>query len=442
MYYRYAVFLSCFDRCTPSILPNSSMRGDQGLRDRYAELNAQIHALERRSIRKKLRALIYPVLTLPDEVTSEIFVHCLPPVATEQWPSNPSNSDAPLLLLRICSTWKDIALATPRLWTSFQLTDCRSSRTLDHEHGRQMLSAWVERTASAPLYISLHHHDPVAELSPSLNETRSVPDIFLQIIDHLRDRVQSALTGKLPILKRLAIDVRNLGRSTWAPVSGTTPITAFAKALKLQQVSLIHVPLPLIILPWAQLTRFAAAGAFSVEDCLQDLREAPLLVDCEFNYVHGELPDNPVLLPPLRHLESLVVGSEKCYEILRVVTLPALTKLYLPRYFYFDDHSLFTAFLLRSSPVALQHLVLRGNYECFMQALSSMPGLIDIEITDMRGSQVSRLLSFLGDHPISLPNLQSIHIYMPRLRDDEEPCDLAYDQMVDAVRMGIWKLGR
>ncbi|KAJ7898614.1 hypothetical protein B0H14DRAFT_2315033, partial [Mycena olivaceomarginata] len=55
---------------------------------------------------------IYPVLTLPPEITTEIFIRCLP----VQWYHLPSPRDAPLLLLQICSSWRALTLCTPALW--------------------------------------------------------------------------------------------------------------------------------------------------------------------------------------------------------------------------------------------------------------------------------------------------------------------------------------
>jgi hypothetical protein len=88
----------------------------QHLRDRLAHLNSQIPLLEaeRTTIHKTLSAVFYSVLDLPSEVTSEIFLHCLPDA-----PSVPSSITAPLLLLKICRRWRDIALKTPALWASF-----------------------------------------------------------------------------------------------------------------------------------------------------------------------------------------------------------------------------------------------------------------------------------------------------------------------------------
>ncbi|KAJ7024842.1 hypothetical protein C8F04DRAFT_901392, partial [Mycena alexandri] len=53
---------------------------------------------------------VYPIPTLPVEVTTEVFFRCLP--------ENPvlSGKLAPMLLGRICRQWRDVACSTPRLW--------------------------------------------------------------------------------------------------------------------------------------------------------------------------------------------------------------------------------------------------------------------------------------------------------------------------------------
>ncbi|KAJ7167781.1 hypothetical protein C8R46DRAFT_870883, partial [Mycena filopes] len=58
-----------------------------------------------------------PALTLPVEITSEIFLCCLP--RTSEYflpPTFESPVRAPMLLLQICRTWRAIALSSPRLW--------------------------------------------------------------------------------------------------------------------------------------------------------------------------------------------------------------------------------------------------------------------------------------------------------------------------------------
>ncbi|KAJ7187330.1 hypothetical protein C8R46DRAFT_1059491 [Mycena filopes] len=55
----------------------------------------------------------YPVLTLPNEIVSEIFIRVLPP-----YPECPpwKGSLSPSLLTQICRKWREIALSTPELW--------------------------------------------------------------------------------------------------------------------------------------------------------------------------------------------------------------------------------------------------------------------------------------------------------------------------------------
>jgi hypothetical protein len=96
------------------------------LRARLAEVDASIAELKLRlkvleDIRllnqRRLDGVVYPVLTLPPEITSEIFLQCLPlvPDLSKTTKEAPKSSDAPLLLLQICQMWRSIAFMTPPL---------------------------------------------------------------------------------------------------------------------------------------------------------------------------------------------------------------------------------------------------------------------------------------------------------------------------------------
>ncbi|KAJ7277511.1 hypothetical protein C8J57DRAFT_1007682, partial [Mycena rebaudengoi] len=56
-----------------------------------------------------------PILTLPPEIGSEIFLQCLPGVVY------PISSEVPLSLLGICRAWNALALSTPALWTRIDI---------------------------------------------------------------------------------------------------------------------------------------------------------------------------------------------------------------------------------------------------------------------------------------------------------------------------------
>ncbi|KAJ7249720.1 hypothetical protein B0H12DRAFT_1019546, partial [Mycena haematopus] len=61
----------------------------------------------------QLDSVVYPVLTLPPEITSEIFCHCLP---TERQSDIVNPKEAPLVLTQVCGLWRNIAISTPELW--------------------------------------------------------------------------------------------------------------------------------------------------------------------------------------------------------------------------------------------------------------------------------------------------------------------------------------
>ncbi|KAJ6594553.1 hypothetical protein B0H19DRAFT_900769, partial [Mycena capillaripes] len=58
------------------------------------------------------RALIFPVRRLPLDIMEEIFMACLPTHRNCVM----SAQEAPIILGRICSSWRTISLSTPRLW--------------------------------------------------------------------------------------------------------------------------------------------------------------------------------------------------------------------------------------------------------------------------------------------------------------------------------------
>ncbi|KAJ7697841.1 hypothetical protein B0H17DRAFT_912889, partial [Mycena rosella] len=58
------------------------------------------------------RALISPLRRLPIDIIEEIFMACLPTHRNCVM----SAMEAPVLLGRICSSWRALSLSTPRLW--------------------------------------------------------------------------------------------------------------------------------------------------------------------------------------------------------------------------------------------------------------------------------------------------------------------------------------
>ncbi|KAF8213946.1 hypothetical protein K438DRAFT_1564130, partial [Mycena galopus ATCC 62051] len=94
------------------------------LRKRLAELDAQIceqrRALDeleqtRSDVECELHATArFPVLTLPIEITTEIFLSCIVVFGPFSIPHY--STPLPILLTRVCRGWRDVAIITPMLW--------------------------------------------------------------------------------------------------------------------------------------------------------------------------------------------------------------------------------------------------------------------------------------------------------------------------------------
>ncbi|KAJ7230950.1 hypothetical protein C8J57DRAFT_189206 [Mycena rebaudengoi] len=72
----------------------------------------QLLAEERQSVLRRLDAVVYPVLTLPSDITAEIFMHYSFPDITYAFARE---ARPPLLLASICRTWRGPAHACPGL---------------------------------------------------------------------------------------------------------------------------------------------------------------------------------------------------------------------------------------------------------------------------------------------------------------------------------------
>ncbi|KAJ6523676.1 hypothetical protein DFH09DRAFT_883954, partial [Mycena vulgaris] len=86
-----------------------------------------------------------PFTRLPLEISSEIFLQC-------SYLSPHPQAGAlhiPMLLLNICNTWSDIAIATPALWAAIHI---RFSRPKGFS---ECLGAWLQRGGSHSLSMSL-----------------------------------------------------------------------------------------------------------------------------------------------------------------------------------------------------------------------------------------------------------------------------------------------
>jgi hypothetical protein len=279
-------------------------------RRRLDELTTLIEALttERQHLRAQLDSIVYPVLTLPPEISSHIFLHAIPTH------SKPSSLTAPLLLTQICRQWRAIALATPSLWQSLTL-----NRGCEQTGYGKLLNMWLERSAALPLTLSFGTLD---------TQTQSLIDASL-IHSHRWKEIaiysQASIAGSnvsFPILRKVALSLRR-------PFPRTITLL---EAPVLRHASITLDSQSNIQLPWAQLTTLdletfalaAASCALILSHCSQLSRLSYLAND-------GRADDTDTFTQPhitLQVLHSLHIrglGS----SIVSFLTLPALKHLTL-----------------------------------------------------------------------------------------------------------------
>ncbi|KAJ7635260.1 hypothetical protein FB45DRAFT_1057132 [Roridomyces roridus] len=281
------------------------------LRLRLSEFNLLIAALtaERDALQAESDAIVYPILSLPPEITTEIFQQCV-----GHWVVH-SPAEAPLLLTQVCHQWREIALASPQLWRSLG-----SIRRFPGE----LLQTWLPRSGDLPLDCTFHCWD-VAEAGPmieaSFQHSRRWQDIVIGMpvasFSKLRlDEVQ------FPILRKISFVV------TQHPFEDLDSRTITLRNVpSLREVHIRTLPYVTFDLPWHQL-RTLTLNVIPIGDCLSLLAGCPQLQHLNVATSGVATPHSPVTL---LHLESLSADANTTpadgSSILEHLTLPRLQKL-------------------------------------------------------------------------------------------------------------------
>ncbi|KAK7063525.1 F-box domain-containing protein [Favolaschia claudopus] len=384
------------------------------LRVRLAEIDTQLGQLqsaqlesdkhevkrlevERNAVAEVLNSIVYPILSLPVEITSDIFYHHLNQQAPrDELPLvdlDKATIVGPLVLSHVCSTWRSIAIDMPSLW-------CRLRETSSVADRRKLLEYWLPRTRGNMLYLDIAS-DPTqtARLFPTVAQYSHCWRTFGCSLQFPVPFPIDTVYGRIPLLQALEICGELATRS-----SEVTHITAFSDAPELRKVELRRFQPRWISLPWAQLTNLALC-VVSFAQATETLRLTPNLEELTVDLF------NPFAHPPP---PSSYVIFGQTWEFFPYVTLPGLQTLDITsRITEEDDDKVLITFLDRSQ-CTLESISFFCFYRGPISALESitMRNVSKISIRPVYWS-LGRLEQFLlriASDPTFLPNLQSLEI--------------------------------
>ncbi|KAJ7720905.1 hypothetical protein B0H16DRAFT_1896677 [Mycena metata] len=240
----------------PTQSERSSLATD---RARIAIVKAKILELERSLsllneendlLQGRLGAYTYPVLTLPNEIVSEIFLYFLP-----VYPEPPPiiGRSSPNVMGQICRKWREIALRTPVLWRAITLS-LRNGKRLDQK--LRLLELWLQRSGSCLLSIHMDLEVDAVDLEGDVG-TETL-DLFTHAIaahsarwEYLRLYLPDvypfpSIGTPLPFLRELTMN----------SVNGTDPLTEALHAAPLLRAVAVQFWEGRCIssYPWSQLT--------------------------------------------------------------------------------------------------------------------------------------------------------------------------------------------
>jgi hypothetical protein len=159
---------------------------------------------QRQPVFERLSAYRYQVLTLLSEIIAEIFLHFLPifPICAPL-----TGLNLPILLTQICRGWRQIALGTPRLWCTIELSD-----EIPWKQQKTLVDMWLSRSGCSPLSLNFDE----SAIHPD-----DVTDAFSVLFLH-RERWQNShlnlsrahfpmIDGPLPLLCSLHLSLAHIG---------------------------------------------------------------------------------------------------------------------------------------------------------------------------------------------------------------------------------------
>ncbi|KAJ7741307.1 hypothetical protein B0H16DRAFT_1565282 [Mycena metata] len=334
--------------------------------DEIAVLQKAIDKLadERESLTTYLdgyNALLSPVRRLPLDVIQEIFLACTPTHRNCVM----SALEAPVLLGRICSSWRSIALSTPRLWARLHvvepgppsfgsinpiLVETTGSKSAAKAAQRlDQVKAWLGRSGQCPLSISLHSQSEGFISSPSflqelISFSRRWQHVDFTLSPGTLNSISHLTEMDVPLLESVKLSHH------YHSLSATLQLEHFRifraprfSSFRLVGNNFVGRDIEAMPLRWNQLTVLEMTGSTwqsSVTSgiALRILRQCPELRICQLSVNDNELDLDGHAPGPIVELRSLLTFRLQSH-VMESSLVGLLDRLSLPELRYFSLHA-------------------------------------------------------------------------------------------------------
>jgi hypothetical protein len=386
----------------------------QALELEISRVEAQIDQLmqKRKSLMKALNDRFSPVLQLPCEVSTEIFMHYV---------RVPNEFTTPFQLGHICKAWRDFVWSTPKLWSTVSIV-------ISHLPLCELLEEWLAHSGLQPLTIDLkfgwyrNEYDSDEEAEVQFDQFKNVMDVLTRVSDRwhvvnfrlpFRDAnyesiMRNALQKPLPILTSVSFKDLEILEDI------------LSSAPQLDEIQLSSCKLD----SYAFLSRNVARISLShtsLTEYLKILANIPSLNHCTITAIspigHKALPVVNTTALVANCLESLTICETyhlPASNLLDRITAPSLRELVInarPSSFPLPN---IISFITRSSctlqRLSLSCIGIQGSslFEC----LQLTPSLVELNLSS--ASLRNEYITLISPYPISgarfagclLPQLQ------------------------------------
>ncbi|KAK7038470.1 F-box domain-containing protein, partial [Favolaschia claudopus] len=305
-----------------------------------------------------LSQILYPVLSLPFEVTSSIFIHCIPADGRV----SPSSCAAPLILAQICRQWRDVALSTPILWCSLYIDGGMDINTLTYRptvpndtRVQNLIRTWYSRAGSSRLSFGLNFRFRQA----SKNLLRLIASYSGQIerleLHVWQPQLETAkpFAASFPVLQYLSI-TNSFGADVQSCLAATASTLRELRLLETQNI------IPSFPYSLPLLTRLEISANISPQTLLQILHNCPSLSHLFFSISEFEARSIPepstatTEVESFPNISSVILASPDAAVALRLVTFPNLHTIEIQGFTEPDEMRTF----ISRSGCAIRHLVI------------------------------------------------------------------------------------